>query len=111
MAGGAAISFVRILLRAVAGGRHSGLVDGADPQKSRWRRRINRQTGLPLQEIESHQRTDEQLQSPPGRRAGQPAKAAISRPSATSSTPLNSILGYAQILVRRKTLPTARRCR
>ncbi|MBK1681290.1 ATP-binding protein [Rhodocyclus tenuis] len=60
----------------------------------------NRQTQLLIQEIESHQRTDEALQK--ARRVAEQANQAKSRYITAIShelrTPLNSILGYAQIL-------------
>lgn len=60
----------------------------------------NRQTRLLMQEIESHQRTDEALQT--ARRVAEQANQAKSRYVTSIShelrTPLNSILGYAQIL-------------
>jgi signal transduction histidine kinase/FixJ family two-component response regulator len=60
----------------------------------------NRQTRLLMQEIESHQRTDEALQQ--ARRAAEQANQAKTRYISTIShelrTPLNSILGYAQLL-------------
>jgi signal transduction histidine kinase/CheY-like chemotaxis protein len=60
----------------------------------------NRQTGLLMQEIESHRHTDEQLQK--AKRFADQANRAKSRYITTIShelrTPLNSILGYAQIL-------------
>lgn len=60
----------------------------------------NRQTLLLMQEIESHQRTDEALQQ--ARRAAEAANQAKTRYISTIShelrTPLNSILGYAQLL-------------
>ncbi|MFP8778799.1 ATP-binding protein [Hydrogenophaga sp. RWCD_12] len=60
----------------------------------------NRQTRLLMQEIESHRRTDEQLQR--AREAADHANQAKSRYISTIShelrTPLNSILGYAQLL-------------
>ncbi|MCB1797026.1 MAG: hybrid sensor histidine kinase/response regulator, partial [Candidatus Competibacteraceae bacterium] len=60
----------------------------------------NRQTRLLMQEIESHRRTDEQLQR--AREAADHANQAKSRYISTVShelrTPLNSILGYAQLL-------------
>lgn len=71
----------------------------------------NRQTHLLIQEIESHRRTDEQLQ-----RAKQAADAAnqaksryITSVSHELRTPLNSILGYAQILDGDPTIPDHRR--
>lgn len=60
----------------------------------------NRQTRLLMQEIDSHRRTDEQLQR--ARLAADQANQAKSRYISTIShelrTPLNSILGYAQLL-------------
>ena len=60
----------------------------------------NRQTRLLMQEIESHRRTDEQLQR--AREIADQANQAKSRYISTIShelrTPLNSILGYAQLL-------------
>ncbi|MDP3519204.1 MAG: ATP-binding protein, partial [Hydrogenophaga sp.] len=60
----------------------------------------NRQTRLLMQEIESHRRTDEQLQQ--AKRAADLANQAKTRYISTIShelrTPLNSILGYAQLL-------------
>jgi signal transduction histidine kinase/purine-cytosine permease-like protein len=60
----------------------------------------NRQTRLLMQEIDSHRRTDEQLQR--AREAADLANQAKSRYISTIShelrTPLNSILGYAQLL-------------
>ena len=60
----------------------------------------NRQTHLLMQEIESHRRTDEQLQR--ARQAADQANQAKTRYISTIShelrTPLNSILGYAQLL-------------
>ena len=60
----------------------------------------NRQTRLLMQEIDSHRRTDEQLQR--AREAAEQANQAKSRYISTIShelrTPLNSILGYAQLL-------------
>lgn len=60
----------------------------------------NRQTGLLMQEIESHRYTDDQLQK--AKRFADQANRAKSRYITTIShelrTPLNSILGYAQIL-------------
>jgi signal transduction histidine kinase len=60
----------------------------------------NRQTHLLMREIESHRRTDEQLQR--AKQAAELANQAKSRYITAIShelrTPLNSILGYAQIL-------------
>lgn len=71
----------------------------------------NRQTLLLMQEIESHQRTDEQLQT--ARRVAEQANQAKSRYITAIShelrTPLNSILGYAQILDDDPAIPGHRR--
>ncbi|GAA6140225.1 ATP-binding protein [Hydrogenophaga sp. 5NK40-0174] len=70
----------------------------------------NRQTHLLMQEIESHQRTDEALQH--ARRAAEQANQAKTRYISTIShelrTPLNSILGYAQLLQEDASLPPHR---
>lgn len=70
----------------------------------------NRQTALLIQEIESHQRTDEQLQK--AKEAAELANGAKSRYITAIShelrTPLNSILGYAQILDGDKSIPPHR---
>jgi signal transduction histidine kinase/ActR/RegA family two-component response regulator len=69
------------------------------------------QTGLLMQEIEAHQRTDEQLQN--ARQVAESANQAKSRYLTGMShelrTPLNSILGYAQILDGDESIPTPRR--
>ncbi|WP_153109823.1 hybrid sensor histidine kinase/response regulator [Propionivibrio limicola] len=71
----------------------------------------NRQTHLLMQEIDSHQRTDEQLQK--AKQAADQANQAKSRYITAIShelrTPLNSILGYAQILDGDETIPANRR--
>ncbi|MBK7357309.1 MAG: response regulator [Propionivibrio sp.] len=71
----------------------------------------NRQTRLLMQEIDSHQRTDEQLQK--AKRAADQANQAKSRYITAIShelrTPLNSILGYAQILDGDESIPSHRR--
>ena len=71
----------------------------------------NRQTHLLMQEIDSHQRTDEQLQK--AKKAADHANLAKSRYITAIShelrTPLNSILGYAQILDSDETIPPNRR--
>jgi len=71
----------------------------------------NRQTRLLMQEIESHRRTDEQLQN--ARRVAEQANQAKSRYVTSIShelrTPLNSILGYAQILDGDEAIPPHRR--
>ena len=71
----------------------------------------NRQTSLLMQEIESHQRTDEQLQK--AKQLADKANQAKSRYITTIShelrTPLNSILGYAQILDADESIPAHRR--
>ncbi len=64
-----------------------------------------------MQEIESHRRTDEQLQE--AKRLADQANQAKSRYITTVShelrTPLNSILGYAQILDADESIPVHRR--
>ena len=71
----------------------------------------NRQTQLLMQEIESHQRTDEALQK--ARRVAEQANQAKSRYITAIShelrTPLNSILGYAQILDADENIPPSRK--
>ncbi len=71
----------------------------------------NRQTHLLMQEIASHQRTDEQLQK--AKQAAEQANLAKSRYITAIShelrMPLNSILGYAQILDGDKSIPDSRR--
>ena len=71
----------------------------------------NRQTQLLMQEIESHQRTDEALQK--ARASADQANQAKSRYITAIShelrTPLNSILGYAQILAADESIPPHRK--
>ena len=71
----------------------------------------NRQTQLLMQEIESHQRTDEALQK--ARQIAEQANQAKSRYITAIShelrTPLNSILGYAQILDADESVPPNRK--
>ncbi|MFB0934412.1 MAG: ATP-binding protein [Propionivibrio sp.] len=71
----------------------------------------NRQTRLLMQEIDSHQRTDELLQK--AKQSADQANLAKSRYISAIShelrTPLNSILGYAQILDDDKAIPPNRR--
>ncbi|HTH95003.1 MAG TPA: ATP-binding protein [Rhodocyclaceae bacterium] len=71
----------------------------------------NRQTHLLMEEIESHKRTDEQLQK--ATRVAEQANMAKSRYITAIShelrTPLNSILGYAQILDGDDSIPPHRR--
>jgi signal transduction histidine kinase/ActR/RegA family two-component response regulator len=71
----------------------------------------NRQTQLLMQEIESHQRTDEALQK--ARQVAEQANQAKSRYITAIShelrTPLNSILGYAQILAADENVPPNRK--
>ncbi|MDR2260523.1 MAG: response regulator [Azoarcus sp.] len=75
------------------------------------REESNRQTRLLMREIESHRRTDLQLQN--ARRAAEHANQAKSRYVTSIShelrTPLNSILGYAQILDGDESIPPHRR--
>ncbi|MGA0610239.1 ATP-binding protein [Caldimonas sp. KR1-144] len=70
----------------------------------------NRQTQALRQEIESHRRTDAQLQQ--AKRAADRANRAKSRYITAIShelrTPLNSILGYAQLLEEDESMPPAR---
>ncbi|MFT3737017.1 MAG: ATP-binding protein [Rhodocyclaceae bacterium] len=70
----------------------------------------NRQTHLLMREIESHKRTDEQLQR--AKQAADQANQAKSRYITAVShelrTPLNSILGYAQILDGDPAIPNHR---
>ncbi|WP_371809261.1 ATP-binding protein [Aquabacterium sp. A08] len=77
----------------------------------------NRQTRLLMQEIESHQRTDEQLQraklvADKARAAADQANQAktryVSNISHELRTPLNSILGYAQLLQEDAQMPAHR---
>lgn len=71
----------------------------------------NRQTEALMKEIDSHRRTDEELQR--AKRAADAANQAktryISAISHELRTPLNSILGYAQLLDEDPTLPAARK--
>ena len=71
----------------------------------------NRQTHLLMQEIESHQRTDELLQKAKqiAEHANQAKSRYITSISHELRTPLNSILGYAQILDGDESIPVARR--
>ncbi|MED5617868.1 ATP-binding protein [Ideonella sp. BN130291] len=71
----------------------------------------NRQTHLLMQEIDSHRRTDEQLQQAK-RQADQANQAKTRYISAVSHelrTPLNSILGYAQLLDEDESVPPHRK--
>jgi len=71
----------------------------------------NRQTELLVREIESHRRTDQELQR--ARRAAESANQAKTRYLSAIShelrTPLNSILGYAQLLDEDPTMPLPRK--
>jgi len=71
----------------------------------------DRQTNLLLKEIEAHRETDAQLQK--AKEAAESANLAKSRFMGGMShelrAPLNSILGYAQILQRDAAMPTGRR--
>jgi len=71
----------------------------------------NRQTQLLMQEIESHRRTDEQLQKAKqvAEHANQAKSRYITAISHELRTPLNSILGYAQILDGDEAIPANRR--
>ncbi len=70
----------------------------------------NRQTQLLMQEIESHQRTDEALQKARvvAEQANQAKSRYITAISHELRTPLNSILGYAQILAADEDVPPNR---
>ncbi|MFZ2971659.1 MAG: ATP-binding protein [Ferribacterium limneticum] len=70
----------------------------------------NRQTQLLMQEIESHQRTDEALQKARvvAEHANQAKSRYITAISHELRTPLNSILGYAQILAADEDVPPNR---
>jgi signal transduction histidine kinase/CheY-like chemotaxis protein/purine-cytosine permease-like protein len=71
----------------------------------------NRQTHLLMQEIESHRRTDEQLQKAKqlAEQANQAKSRYVTAISHELRTPLNSILGYAQILDGDEAIPENRR--
>ena len=71
----------------------------------------NRQTQLLMQEIESHQRTDEALQKArvSADQANQAKSRYITAISHELRTPLNSILGYAQILAADESIPPHRK--
>ncbi|MBK8889751.1 MAG: response regulator [Dechloromonas sp.] len=71
----------------------------------------NRQTQLLMQEIESHQRTDEALQKARviADQANQAKSRYITAISHELRTPLNSILGYAQILDADESIPPHRK--
>jgi len=71
----------------------------------------NRQTQLLVQEIESHQRTDEALQKAKqvAEQANQAKSRYITAISHELRTPLNSILGYAQILAADEHIPEDRK--
>jgi signal transduction histidine kinase/FixJ family two-component response regulator len=78
----------------------------------------NRQTDALMREIESHQRTDEQLQraksaAEAAQQSSDAANSAKTRYISTIShelrTPLNSILGYAQLLDEDTSLPAHRK--
>ncbi|MBS1138953.1 MAG: Response regulator receiver:ATP-binding region, ATPase-like:Histidine kinase N-terminal [Proteobacteria bacterium] len=71
----------------------------------------NRQTQLLIQEIESHQRTDEALQKARivAEQANQAKSRYITAISHELRTPLNSILGYAQILAADEEIPPNRK--
>ncbi len=71
----------------------------------------NRQTQLLIQEIESHQRTDEALQKAKliAEQANQAKSRYITAISHELRTPLNSILGYAQILDGDESVPPNRK--
>ncbi|MBK7422902.1 MAG: response regulator [Propionivibrio sp.] len=71
----------------------------------------NRQTHLLMHEIDSHRRTDDQLQKSKqvADQANQAKSRYITAISHELRTPLNSILGYAQILDGDEAIPASRR--
>ena len=71
----------------------------------------NRQTHLLVEEIESHKRTDEKLQTAKliAEQANKAKSRYITAISHELRTPLNSILGYAQILDGDESIPQHRR--
>ena len=83
----------------------------AQEESNRQTQALNEQTQVLRHEIESHRRTDEQLQS--AKRSADLANQAKSRYITTVShelrTPLNSILGYAQLLDEDASVPAHRR--
>jgi len=83
----------------------------AQEESNRQTQALNEQTQVLRREIESHRRTDEQLQS--AKRSAELANQAKSRYITTVShelrTPLNSILGYAQLLEEDASVPPHRR--
>ena len=83
----------------------------AQEESNRQTQALNEQTHALRREIESHRRTDEQLQQ--AKRVAELANQAKSRYITTVShelrTPLNSILGYAQLLEEDASVPAHRR--
>jgi len=83
----------------------------AQEESNRQTQALNEQTMALRHEIESHRRTDEQLQQ--AKRSAELANQAKSRYITTVShelrTPLNSILGYAQLLEEDASVPAHRR--
>jgi len=83
----------------------------AQEESNRQTHALNEQTHALRHEIESHRRTDEQLQQ--AKRSAELANQAKSRYITTVShelrTPLNSILGYAQLLEEDASVPAHRR--
>jgi len=83
----------------------------AQEESNRQTQALNEQTHALRHEIESHRRTDEQLQQ--AKRSAELANQAKSRYITTVShelrTPLNSILGYAQLLEEDASVPAHRR--
>ena len=82
----------------------------AQEESNRQTQALNEQTQVLKREIESHRRTDEQLQH--AKRQAELANEAKSRYITTVShelrTPLNSILGYAQLLEEDDSVPPHR---
>ncbi len=83
----------------------------AQEESNRQTQALNEQTQVLRKEIDSHRRTDEQLQQ--AKRSAEQANDAKSRYITTVShelrTPLNSILGYAQLLEEDASVPPHRR--
>ncbi len=83
----------------------------AQEESNRQTQALNEQTQVLRHEIDSHRRTDEQLQQ--AKRSAEAANEAKSRYIQTVShelrTPLNSILGYAQLLEEDASVPPHRR--
>src|SRR5688572_15836614 len=83
----------------------------AQEESNRQTQAAHEQTEALLRQIDSHRRTDEQLQQ--AKRSAELANQAKSRYITTVShelrTPLNSILGYAQLLEEDPSIPAHRK--